>query len=51
MADHVIHIECEATLDEFVDVQMRQLRRSHVWQQSRRRSMISIGAIGSGRGL
>jgi hypothetical protein len=34
MADDSIHIEFDATLDEFVDVHMRQARRSREWPRA-----------------
>jgi hypothetical protein len=47
MADDTIRIEFDATLDEFVDVHMRQVRRSKMSKRWRLRSMISGGVVGS----
>lgn len=48
MANDTIRIEFDATLDEFVDVHMRQVRRSKMSKRWRLRSMISGGVVGSG---
>lgn len=45
MTDDTIRIEFETTLEEFAEPHLRQMGRSKLYQRSRRRTLISAGAV------